>query len=194
MRTNGMIGMIGAAAGISALLTGCGGTTTTALPNEGVRTIASGTFQGETGTFAAGEVRLTESYGDIYVVFEDSFTLDANEKARIGFGTDGAFNRSDTFTRLGEFAGQQVYFVPESFNPYDFNEIVVYGSKSRNVIATAELQRAPETLTGIHAVEETETFTAGSSNETGFETTSEAESNTNEIEETQAAVEIDTDS
>lgn len=133
------------------LLGGCSNTTTTALPDAGVRTIASGSFQGSQGFALTGETFLTESYGNIYLVLDENFTFESEEKARIGFGRDGEFDQSTRFTSLQDASGRQVYFVPATINPYNFNEVYVWGNKSRQVLGFATLERAPETLIGMHA-------------------------------------------
>ncbi|MFT5423005.1 MAG: hypothetical protein ACI89L_000778 [Phycisphaerales bacterium] len=144
----------------ASMLGGCGGTTTAQLPDAGVRTIASGSFTGFAGHAVTGEASLTESYGNIYLVLGDDFSLGNDEKARLGFGRDGEFDTSTRFTSLADTSGRQVYSVPASINPYDFDEVYVWGNTSREVLGKATLSRAPETLTGMFAPsEQTQTAT-----------------------------------
>lgn len=152
-RTTGVSAMtlgLAVCGGVS-LLGGCGSTTTASLPDEGVRTIASGSFEGFAGHAVSGETFLTESYGDIYLVLDENFALENGEKARLGFGRDGQFYTTTRFTTLKDASGRQVYYVPASINPYEFNSVYVWGNKSRQVLGFASLERAPETLTGMHA-------------------------------------------
>lgn len=190
-RTNGVSAMtlgLGLCGGVL-LLGGCGGTTTASLPEAGVRTIASGSFEGFAGHAVSGETFLTESYGDIYLVLDESFELADGEKARIGFGRDGQFYTSTRFTTLKDASGRQVYHVPSSINPYEFNSVYVWGNKSRQVLGFANLERAPETLTGMHAVQTTERARASAESETAEPATTAEE--TAATEETTASVQTE---
>lgn len=140
----------GVAGGLALMIGGCGGTTTTQLPDNGVRTIASGTFDRTGTTFVSGEARVAESFGDMFLELGDGFNAATEERMRLGFGRDGQFDRSTRFTTVKNASGKQVYFVPESINPYEYNEVYVWGNKSRDVIAVAELTRAPETFANVH--------------------------------------------
>ncbi|MFG0305536.1 MAG: hypothetical protein ACF8Q5_04910 [Phycisphaerales bacterium JB040] len=150
--------MGGVACGLALTVGGCGSTATTSLPDQGVRTIATGTFDRTGATFVSGEARVAESFGDIYLELGDGFNATTQERMRLAFGRDGTLDPSTRFTSVKSASGRQVYFVPESINPYQYNEVYVWGNKTRDVLAVATLTRAPETLANVHSttVETTE--------------------------------------
>jgi|GEM_PF-2548947 len=137
--------------GFAMALGGCAGSTTATLPNEGVRTIASGTFEQSGSALVAGEARVAESFGDIYLEFGEGFNAGTEERVRVGFGRDGVFDPSTRFTTVKNASGQQVYFVPESINPYEYNEVYLWGNTSRDILGFATLTRAPETFANVHS-------------------------------------------
>lgn len=139
------------AGGLTLVLGGCGSSTTATLPNEGVRTIASGTFERTGSAFVAGEARVAESFGDLYLEFGEGFNAATEERMRVGFGRDGVFDPSTRFTTVKSTSGRQTYFVPESINPYEYNEVYLWGNTSRDILGFATLTRAPETFANVHS-------------------------------------------
>ena len=90
--------------------------------------ILSGTFEGRSDHVTSGGVSVLETDAGTIVVLESDFFLDGAPDPKLGFGKDG-YDASTQFTVLESNTGAQMYVVPDTIEPTDFNEFWVWCEK-----------------------------------------------------------------
>ena len=90
--------------------------------------ILSGTFEGRSDHVTSGGVSVLETDAGTIVVLESDFFLDGAPDPKLGFGKDG-YDASTQFTVLESNTGAQMYVVPDTIDPADFNEFWVWCEK-----------------------------------------------------------------
>ena len=88
-----------------------------------------GAFKGLSNHVTKGEVAVVQTDGGWEIHLKDSFWFDGAPDPRVGFGKDGKFVDPTDFEPLRENAGMQVYKVPASIDPTDFNEVYIWCRK-----------------------------------------------------------------
>lgn len=86
----------------------------------------SGTFKGLSKHVTTGGVSIVQTENGYIAVLENNFSLDGAPAPTLGFGKDGKFDQATEFTKLASTKGAQVYSIPSSINPADFNEFYVW--------------------------------------------------------------------
>ncbi|MEM7546887.1 MAG: DM13 domain-containing protein [Pseudomonadota bacterium] len=107
-----------------------------ALADDHVRT---GTFTGASNHITTGTVELVKTDEGYEIHLKDNFTFDGAPDPRIGFGKDGIFVDPTDFEVLQSNAGAQVYKVPSSINPEEFDDIFVWCRKFSVPLGVASL-------------------------------------------------------
>ena len=99
-----------------------------ALPvpaNAESQVILRGTFEGRSDHTVTGGITILNVDSGAIVVLEPNFLLDGAPDPKLGFGKNG-YDASTQFTILESNAGVQVYAIPESIDPTEFNEFWVW--------------------------------------------------------------------
>lgn len=86
----------------------------------------SGTFSGLSDHITTGGVSIVKTSSGYIAILESDFDLDGAPAPTLGFGNDGAFDKATEFTKLNSIKGLQVYAIPATINPADFNEFYVW--------------------------------------------------------------------
>ena len=101
---------------------------------------ASGTFTGKSDHVTTGGVTILKTDSGYAVVLEADFSLDGAPDPKIGFGNDGKFASKTLFTPLQNDKGLQVYKLPQSVDPMQFNEIYIWCEKFSVPLGIARLK------------------------------------------------------
>ncbi len=115
------------------------GSTATSLPT-GATSVASGSFSGRNDHIVTGGVQVMNADGKSYVVLADSFSLDGAPDPKIGFGTDGEYDKETTFTVLDNITGEQTYLIPSSVDTSAFNEVYIWCDQFSVALGIASLR------------------------------------------------------
>lgn len=93
---------------------------------QNVSIAKTGTFKGLSRHVTKGSISIVQADSGYIVLLESDFSLDGAPAPSLGFGKDGKFDPATEFTQLAGIKGAQVYAVPSSINPLDFNEFYVW--------------------------------------------------------------------
>ena len=85
-----------------------------------------GSFTGQSGHKASGQVEVVMTADGWEVRLKDGFSFDGAPDPRIGFGASGKFAANTDFEPLRSNSGAQVYRVPASIDPAEFNEVYIW--------------------------------------------------------------------
>lgn len=86
----------------------------------------SGTFAGLSNHTVTGGVAVVRTADGWEIHLKDTFRFDGAPDPRVGFGRDGSFVDPTDFEPLRANSGAQVYKVPPSIDPEDFDEIYIW--------------------------------------------------------------------
>ncbi|MEM1383980.1 MAG: DM13 domain-containing protein [Pseudomonadota bacterium] len=86
----------------------------------------TGSFTGASNHVTKGEVEVVKADGGWEVHLKESFWFDGAPDPRIAFGKDGTFADGTDFEPLRQDTGAQVYKVPASIDPEDFDTVVLW--------------------------------------------------------------------
>ena len=98
--------------------------TTSVNETEG-QVVLTGTFEGRSDHITTGRVSIVKTASGYVARLENDFSLDGAPAPTLGFGQDG-FVAATEFTTLNKKDGFQLYDIPASINPADFNEFYVW--------------------------------------------------------------------
>ncbi len=87
---------------------------------------SKGEFEGRSKHITTGGVSVVNTGSGYLVVLDNNFSLDGAPGPTLGFGVDGQFDGKSEFTPLKSKSGAQVYVLPASINPANYNEIYVW--------------------------------------------------------------------
>lgn len=87
--------------------------------------VQSGTFTGLSKHETSGGVSIIKTASGYIAVLESDFNLDGAPAPTLGFG-NGKFDVKTEFTKLNSIKGLQVYAIPASINPADYDEFYVW--------------------------------------------------------------------
>ncbi|NET39077.1 MAG: DM13 domain-containing protein [Cyanothece sp. SIO1E1] len=103
------------------------------------RVFASGTFEGRSDHIVSGGVTVLKTETGTMVVLESDFSLDGAPDPKLGFGQNG-YEPSTQFSPLTSNTGAQIYTVPDSVDPTQYNEIWVWCEKFDVPLGVATLK------------------------------------------------------
>ncbi|MEM1192439.1 MAG: DM13 domain-containing protein [Pseudomonadota bacterium] len=86
----------------------------------------TGTFKGLSRHTTAGGITIVKTDAGNLAILENSFSLDGAPAPTLGFGKNGKFDPSTEFASLGQNTGAQVYVIPASIDPAQFDEFYVW--------------------------------------------------------------------
>ena len=98
-----------------------------------------GSFTGLSNHVTKGVVEVVNTGNGWEIHLKDSFWFDGAPDPRVGFGKDGKFVDPTDFEPLRQNAGAQVYKVPASINPEDFDEVYIWCRKFSVPLGVAKI-------------------------------------------------------
>ena len=98
-----------------------------------------GNFEGRSKHITSGDVSIVKTATGYELVLADNFFLDGAPDPVIGFGDNGKYNKSTTFTELGKKTGRQTYTLPTNFNPANFSQVFIWCEKFSVPLGVATL-------------------------------------------------------
>jgi hypothetical protein len=102
--------------------------------------LASGTFAGASGHKTSGGVAVVRTDAGAMVVLQEDFSLDGAPDPKVGFGRDGAYDKSSQLAPLGANKGHQTYQLPASVDPAKYNEVYIWCERFSVPLGVAKLQ------------------------------------------------------
>lgn len=100
----------------------------------------SGSFKGLNRHTVSGSVEVKKD-GDHYViVFKDDFVFDGAPDPKVGFGSNGRYDRATTLAPLKKDRGVQTYRVPAHIDPSQYNEVYIWCEQFTVDLAVATLR------------------------------------------------------
>ena len=108
-------------------------------PAAADETLASGSFTGASGHVTSGGVTVQKTADGVVVVLGEDFSFDGAPDPKLGFGKDG-YDKSSQFSHLNANSGKQVYKIPASIDPAQYNEVWVWCERYAVPLGVARLQ------------------------------------------------------
>jgi len=108
-------------------------------PAAADETIASGSFTGASGHVTSGGVSVQKTADGVVVVLGEDFSFDGAPDPKLGFGKDG-YVKATQFSHLEANSGRQVYKIPASIDPAQYNEVWVWCERYAVPLGVARLQ------------------------------------------------------
>ena len=102
-------------------------------------TLASGSFKGASGHVASGGVSVQKTTDGVVVVLGEDFSFDGAPDPKLGFGKDG-YDKTSQFSHLQANSGKQVYKIPASIDPAQYNEVWVWCERYAVPLGVARLK------------------------------------------------------
>ena len=103
--------------------------------------VQSGAFEGRSDHVTTGGVSILKTASGYVAVLESDFSLDGAPSPTLGFGKNG-FDKSTEFTKLESKKGLQIYAIPASIDPADFDEFYVWCADFSVALGVASLKTA----------------------------------------------------
>jgi hypothetical protein len=98
-----------------------------ALPaNFALGGVGTGGFTGASGHQTSGHVEVVQTADGWEVHLKDDFKFDGAPDPRVGFGASGTFAAATDFEPLRSNSGAQVYKVPASIDPANYDEVYIW--------------------------------------------------------------------
>lgn len=88
----------------------------------------TGNFTGTNDHTVSGSFEIVKSDDGYTLTLSDDFELDGAPDPKIAFGKNG-YSKGTIFTKLNKLKGKQVYKLPASINPSDYNEVWIWCEK-----------------------------------------------------------------
>jgi hypothetical protein len=114
-----------------------------ALPvgaQAGEKVLATGKFIGASDHVTTGGVSVVKTDEGVVVILESDFDFDGAPDPKLGFGKNGAYDPNSKIAHLGSNKGRQVYSVPASINPDNYDEFYVWCEKYSVPLGIAALK------------------------------------------------------
>lgn len=99
-----------------------------------------GVFTGLSNHVTTGGVEVVQADDGWEIHLKGDFTFDGAPDPRVGFGKDGKFVDPTDFEPLRENSGAQVYKVPASIDPTQFDEVYIWCRKFSVPLGVAALE------------------------------------------------------
>lgn len=93
------------------------------------KVIYEGKFKGQSGHKTSGNITIKKTSRGHIVTLARNFSFDGAPDPRFGFGNNGRYKKSTTFSRLKSNNGRQSYLIPKSINIAKFNEFYLWCKK-----------------------------------------------------------------
>ncbi len=87
-----------------------------------------------------GGVTISKKNGKTYVTLSDDFAFPGAPDPQLGFGNNGAYDKSTTFVELTNLKGAQTFELPEGINADSYNEFYVWCVKYSVPLSVAKLK------------------------------------------------------
>lgn len=81
-----------------------------------------GSFTGKNDHTVTGSFEILKNDDGYTLTLSDDFELDGAPDPKLAFGKDG-YVKGTIFSKLNKLKGKQVYKLPASINPDDYNEV-----------------------------------------------------------------------
>ncbi len=88
----------------------------------------TGNFTGTNDHTVTGSFEIVKTGDGYTLTLSEDFELDGAPDPKIAFGNNG-YSKGTIFTKLNKLKGKQVYKLPASINPSDYNEVWVWCEK-----------------------------------------------------------------
>lgn len=99
----------------------------------------SGSFAGLSDHVTRGTVEVVKTADGWEIHLKDTFWFDGAPDPRVGFGRSGKFVAPTDFEPLRSNSGAQVYKVPASIDPEDFDEVYIWCRKYSVPLGVAKI-------------------------------------------------------
>jgi hypothetical protein len=106
----------------------------------GDEVVASGSFKGASGHQTSGNVTIRKTADGLVVELEENFDFDGAPDPKLGFGSDGTYDRGSQVSHLNSNKGRQVYELPASVDPEAYNQFYVWCEKYSVPLGVADLK------------------------------------------------------
>ena len=100
----------------------------------------TGSFTGLSNHVTKGKVEVVKTANGWEIHLKDTFWFDGAADPRVGFGKNGKFVDPTDFEPLRANAGAQVYKVPASIDPEDFDEVYIWCRKFSVPLGVAKIE------------------------------------------------------
>ena len=100
--------------------------------------VAKGSFVGQSGHKASGEVSVQQTDAGSIVVLKRSFNFDGAPDPKLAFGKKG-YDESTQFSPLRSNSGEQSYEIPASIDPANYDEVWIWCEKYSVPLGVAKL-------------------------------------------------------
>ena len=100
----------------------------------------SGTFTGLSKHVTKGGVEVVKTAEGWEIHLKDTFWFDGAPDPRVGFGRNGKFVDPTDFEPLRADSGAQVYKVPATINPEDYDEVYIWCRKYSVPLGVAKIE------------------------------------------------------
>lgn len=107
---------------------------------NGATVIESTHFMGEGDHTVMGKVDLVKKNDVHYLVLGDDFSFDGAPDPRLGFSREDIFLPMSLFSGLNRDQGMQIYRLPASLDPKNYDEITIWCEKFRVPLAEAKFE------------------------------------------------------
>jgi len=104
------------------------------------QTVGQGVFSGRSNHVTTGGVSLQKNGNSYTVALASNFNFDGAPDPKIGFGNNGRYDRSTTFTALRQNTGAQNYSVPASVNAGNYNEVWLWCERFNVPLGVARIK------------------------------------------------------
>lgn len=101
--------------------------------------LKSGAFEGRNKHVTTGGVSIVKTASGYVAILESDFSLDGAPAPTLGFGNNG-FDKKTEFTKLSSKKGLQVYAIPASIKPEDYDEFYVWCADFSVALGVASLK------------------------------------------------------
>ena len=109
-------------------------------PAASAESLGQGTFVGKSNHITTGSVEIIKnSDGSHTVVLGSDFTFDGAPDPRVGFGSNGKYDKSTGMGLLQKLNGKQSYRVPAGVDPSKYNEVYIYCLRFNVPLGVAKL-------------------------------------------------------
>lgn len=104
------------------------------------QTVATGQFEGRNKHITTGGVSIQKNGSGYTVILENDFSLDGAPAPTLGFAKRGKFDKATEFSVLKSNTGRQVYALPASIDPTQYDEFVVWCTDFSVSLGVAKLR------------------------------------------------------
>ena len=99
----------------------------------------TGSFTGKNKHTVSGSFEIVKTDGGYTLTLSDDFELDGAPDPKLAFGKNG-YVKGTIFSKLNNLKGKQVYKLPASINPDDYNEVWVWCEKFDVALGVAKVK------------------------------------------------------